>query len=79
MAAPRCSSSDAEGGGTLLQYEVQANVGGKIAQLGSRLIDGVAKKMADQFFANFVAAAQPSRAAPVTEVHACGRSLHVAA
>ena len=41
-------------GGTLLKYEVQANVGGKIAQLGSRLIDGVAKKMADQFFTNFV-------------------------
>jgi hypothetical protein len=50
--------SDGEGGGTLMKYEVQANVGGKIAQLGSRLIDGVAKKMADQFFANFVAAAQ---------------------
>jgi carbon monoxide dehydrogenase subunit G len=42
--------------GTLLRYDVQANVGGKIAQLGSRLIDGVAKKMADQFFANFAAA-----------------------
>ena len=48
--------SDAPGG-TLLKYDVQANVGGKIAQLGSRLIDGVAKKMADQFFANFAAAA----------------------
>jgi carbon monoxide dehydrogenase subunit G len=44
-------------GGTLLKYDVTANVGGKIAQLGSRLIDGVAKKMADQFFANFAAAA----------------------
>jgi carbon monoxide dehydrogenase subunit G len=42
--------------GTLLRYDVQANVGGKIAQLGSRLIDGVAKKMSDQFFANFAAA-----------------------
>ncbi len=51
--------SDAEGapGSTVLTYDVQANVGGKIAQLGSRLIDGVAKKMADQFFANFAAAA----------------------
>ena len=48
--------SDVEGG-TQLKYDVQANVGGKIAQLGSRLIDGVAKKMADQFFANFAAAA----------------------
>jgi carbon monoxide dehydrogenase subunit G len=43
--------------GTILKYEVQANVGGKIAQLGSRLIDGVAKKMADQFFANLATAA----------------------
>lgn len=39
-------------GGTMLSYEVDAKVGGKIAQLGSRLIDGFAKKMADQFFAN---------------------------
>ena len=35
---------------TTLTYVVNANVGGKIAQLGSRLIDGVAKKMADYFF-----------------------------
>ena len=47
--------SDAEGG-TLLSYDVQANVGGKIAQLGSRLIDSVAKKTADAFFVNFAAA-----------------------
>ena len=39
-------------GGTLLEDEVDAKVGGKLAQLGSRLIDGFAKKMADQFFAN---------------------------
>ena len=45
-------------GSTLLKYDVQANVGGKIAQLGSRLIDGVAKKMADQFFASFATAAR---------------------
>lgn len=38
-------------GGTELSYEVDAKVGGKLAQLGSRLIDGFAKKMADQFFA----------------------------
>ena len=46
-------------GGTLLTYEVEANVGGKIAQLGSRLIDGVAKKMADEFFNNFAAKLAP--------------------
>ncbi|MEY8882406.1 CoxG family protein [Donghicola sp. XS_ASV15] len=39
--------------GTALTYEVDAKVGGKLAQLGSRVIDGFAKKMADQFFSNF--------------------------
>ena len=38
---------------TTLTYVVNANVGGKIAQLGSRLIDGVAKKMSDYFFGRF--------------------------
>lgn len=42
-----------QNGATLLAYNVQANVGGKLAQLGARLIDGVAKKMADEFFENF--------------------------
>ncbi len=40
-------------GGTELSYEVEARVGGKLAQIGSRLVDGFAKKMADKFFANF--------------------------
>ena len=35
---------------TVLNYNVEAKVGGKLAQLGSRIIDGFAKKMADQFF-----------------------------
>ena len=39
-----------ENGITTLNYHVHINVGGKIAQLGSRLIDGVAKKMSDYFF-----------------------------
>ncbi|MEM9010405.1 MAG: carbon monoxide dehydrogenase subunit G [Pseudomonadota bacterium] len=39
--------------GTELTYEVEAKVGGKLAQLGSRLIDGFAKKMTDQFFERF--------------------------
>lgn len=46
-------------GGTLLTYDVNAAVGGKIAQLGSRLIDGVAKNLADKFFTNFAAAVEP--------------------
>ncbi len=41
------------GEGTLLTYDVDAKVGGKLAQLGSRIIDGFAKKMAAQFFARF--------------------------
>ena len=40
-------------GGTKLKYIVEANVGGKIAQVGSRLIDMTAKKMADIFFGKF--------------------------
>jgi len=40
-------------GGTRLGYEVEANVGGKLAQLGSRIIDGFAKKLADEFFERF--------------------------
>lgn len=40
-------------GGTRLTYEVEANVGGKLAQLGSRIIEGFAKKMADEFFSRF--------------------------
>jgi uncharacterized protein len=41
------------GDGTRMTYEVEAQVGGKIAQLGARLVDGVAKRLADQFFASF--------------------------
>src|SRR6202163_1609838 len=43
-------------GGTLLTYNVEAQIGGKRAQLGQRLIAGAAKKMADDFFAKFAAA-----------------------
>jgi uncharacterized protein len=42
-----------EGAGTKLTYKANAQVGGKLAQVGSRLIDGVAKKMADEFFQRF--------------------------
>lgn len=43
-----------DGDGTILAYEVTATVGGKLAQVGSRLIDGVSKKMAGEFFSRFV-------------------------
>jgi uncharacterized protein len=42
-----------EGNGTKLSYSAKAQIGGKLAQVGARLIDGVAKKMADDFFAAF--------------------------
>ncbi len=42
-----------EGDGTRLSYEVEAKIGGKLAQLGSRLIDSFAKKLADRFFSRF--------------------------
>jgi carbon monoxide dehydrogenase subunit G len=58
------SLAEGENGGTLLTYDVKANVGGKLAQLGSRLIDGFAKKMADTFFANFATAVEPPAEAP---------------
>ena len=50
--------ADNEAGGTTLSYEVDAKVGGKLAQLGSRIIDGFAKKMADQFFESFRSAVE---------------------
>src|SRR5436190_9851201 len=43
-------------GGTLLSYNVEAQIGGKLAQLGQRLINSAAKKTADDFFASFVKA-----------------------
>ena len=45
-------------GGTLLSYDVEAQIGGKLAQLGQRLINGTAKKLADEFFSNFAKAVQ---------------------
>ncbi len=44
---------DDDGAATVLHYEVNAQVGGKLAQIGSRLIDATAKKMANDFFAKF--------------------------
>ncbi|MBX6322401.1 MAG: carbon monoxide dehydrogenase subunit G [Rhodospirillaceae bacterium] len=43
-------------GGTVMRYTVHAAIGGKLAQIGSRLIDGTARKLADQFFDNLVKA-----------------------
>ena len=63
-----------DGGATKLSYVVEANVGGKLAQIGSRLIDATARQMAEQFFAKFAevvvasaAAAAPPTGAPAAE------------
>jgi carbon monoxide dehydrogenase subunit G len=45
-------------GGTLLTYNVEAQIGGKLAQLGQRLVNGAAKKVADDFFRNFAGAVE---------------------
>ena len=51
-----------ENGLTILNYEVDITVGGKVAQLGSRLINGVAKKMSDYFFGQFSDLVAPIKA-----------------
>ena len=51
-----------EGGETVLRYGAQGQVGGKLAQIGSRLIDATARKMADEFFSRFVTAMTPESA-----------------
>ena len=51
----RVALTDNEGG-TLLSYSVEAQIGGKLAQLGQRLINGTAKKLADDFFNRFATA-----------------------
>ncbi len=62
-----------DGGATLLGYDVDGQVGGKLAQVGAGLIDGAAKKMADDFFGKFAelvggpAEAEASAEAPAVE------------
>jgi carbon monoxide dehydrogenase subunit G len=51
--AAKVSLEEVSEGVTKLSYDVEAKVGGKLAQLGSRIIDGFAKGMADKFFTNF--------------------------
>jgi len=53
-------------GGTTLAYAANAQIGGKLAQIGSRLVDGAAASLADEFFARFVERLAP--AAPVAEI-----------
>jgi hypothetical protein len=53
-----------ENGGTVLTYNAKANVGGRLAQVGQRLIDGAAKAIADEFFANFAKEMKPAAVEP---------------
>jgi len=75
-----------DGDATILKYEVDADVGGKLAQIGGRLLEGTSKKLAGEFFNNFEAALQggsddagaeaeaeaPSVAAPAVEARTVG-------
>ena len=62
--------TEAGANATVLVYTARADVGGKLAQLGSRLIDGTAKKMADEFFDNFRQQLTPPARQPEVEVAA---------
>src|SRR5215469_18507805 len=73
-----------DGNGTILSYAAHANVGGKLAQIGQRLIDGAAKQIADDFFGRFAAvlsaaAADTAAAALIPESGASAGSIIEAA
>jgi hypothetical protein len=59
-----------DGADTLLRYEAQAEVGGKLAAVGSRLVQAVAKKNADEFFSAFAARLGGAAVAPAVPVEA---------
>lgn len=61
------------GAATVLHYSADAQIGGKLAQIGSRLVEGSARKLADEFFAAFAAAAAVS--APAAESPAAAPSV----
>jgi carbon monoxide dehydrogenase subunit G len=71
------------GAATVLHYAADAQIGGKLAQIGSRLVEGTAKKLADEFFAAFAAQAAaaapaaptPAAATPVAEQPAAGQPV----
>lgn len=66
-----------DGNGTRMTYKATASVGGKLAQIGSRLIDGVAKKMSDDFFAKFNATVAPQTTTAPAFEPAVGRLVPV--
>lgn len=77
--------SDAEGGGTLLSYDMDAQISGRLAQIGGAIMDATAKQMAARFFGQFgaivsgnAAAAQPATAGATAGAIAGGRSASYA-
>ena len=66
-----------EGAGTKLSYVADASVGGKLAQIGSRLVEATARKLADEFFNRFAAefAAAPEAAPPAAATSAAAAPL----
>jgi carbon monoxide dehydrogenase subunit G len=77
----RVSLSDGEGGATILHYEANAELGGKLAAVGSRVIQGISKKMADEFFGKFsrhlsgeIEETTPTKAAPSADMQKPGES-----
>lgn len=66
---------DVDGNMTVMRYTAQAQVGGKMAQLGARLIDSTAKKLAEEFFGRFAAAMTKPSAAPAAGQAAASSDL----
>jgi len=66
----KVSLASSDGGDTALSYTAKANVGGKLAQIGSRLIDGAAAKMADDFFARFAERVAPEKTLAIAQAPA---------
>ena len=58
-----------DGDGTILRYEAKATVGGKLAQIGSRLINATARKMSEEFFSTFTSLAAERTASGNNDLH----------
>ncbi len=63
-----------EAGATVLEYDAEAKVGGKLAQIGSRLIQGTARKLADDFFKTFAETVAPGSEAEKIDLGAEGKA-----
>jgi carbon monoxide dehydrogenase subunit G len=61
----RVNLTSEDAGGTTLAYTAKAQIGGKLAQLGSRLVDGAARKLTDEFFERFVAVSSQTTETPM--------------